>query len=357
MTYEEMMTLTEQHLESQNVTKGARHKIALSIQKLRERQSVLKSLEKDVLEGGNLWNALQELQQILTTPIKAFHTLHAASASKEAQPLAAEPRGGPTLGLEKSSNEDKEATDDPFPPPTGSPCDGESGAAPIAEGDIAGQFTRVMGKETFENHTNLFTRTREADAPERPSLNAYLDIQNGRLAIITCLVDSYPPSRLTMYKGGQRLNITKSFSPAGQHFHTFYSENSLRLEIQGLTEKDSGDFVCQADNPFGNATSSIAFDAGLLSERKTFMVLTGVAFALLCIAALAGLVFLLQTNDSRIFQKCIGWTKGTSNKEEVRQDGNAEEAIQPVQTGISEDQLQLPTSVRWGDVEAPKVAV
>lgn len=30
----------------QNVTKGARHKIALSIQKLRERQSVLKSLEK-----------------------------------------------------------------------------------------------------------------------------------------------------------------------------------------------------------------------------------------------------------------------------------------------------------------------
>lgn len=82
MTYEEMMTLTEHHLESQvslaalhslppfpqppsppglgrashsllvpplspqNVTKGARHKIALSIQKLRERQSVLKALEK-----------------------------------------------------------------------------------------------------------------------------------------------------------------------------------------------------------------------------------------------------------------------------------------------------------------------
>ncbi|KAM3830052.1 protein Smaug homolog 2 [Vipera latastei] len=148
MTYEEMMTLTEQHLESQNVTKGARHKIALSIQKLRERQSVLKSLEKDILEGGNLWNALQELQQIITTPIKAFHALQAAAASKEALPLAAEPRGGPKLALEKSGNssEDKEATDDPFPPPTGSPCDGESGAAPIAEGDIAGQFTRVMGK-------------------------------------------------------------------------------------------------------------------------------------------------------------------------------------------------------------------
>lgn len=103
---------------------------------------------QDILEGGNLWNALQELQQIITTPIKAFHALQAAAASKEALPLAAEPRGGPKLALEKSSNstEDKEANDDPFPPPTGSPCDGESGAAPIAEGDVAGQFTRVMGK-------------------------------------------------------------------------------------------------------------------------------------------------------------------------------------------------------------------
>nr|XP_056701698.1 protein Smaug homolog 2 [Euleptes europaea] len=148
MTYEEMMTLTEQHLESQNVTKGARHKIALSIQKLRERQSVLKSLEKDILEGGNLWNALQELQQIIITPIKAFHTLQSMAASKEGQPLAGEPRGGPKLGLEKTSNgtEAKEPAADSFPPPTGSPCDGESGAAPIAEGDIAGQFTRVMGK-------------------------------------------------------------------------------------------------------------------------------------------------------------------------------------------------------------------
>ncbi|MCV4639313.1 hypothetical protein OFB62_28885, partial [Escherichia coli] len=77
MSYEEMMTLTEQHLESQNVTKGARHKIALSIQKLRERQSVLKSLEKDVLEGGNLRNALQELQQIIIPPIKAYSVLQA----------------------------------------------------------------------------------------------------------------------------------------------------------------------------------------------------------------------------------------------------------------------------------------
>uniref|UniRef100_A0A674GSN8 SAM domain-containing protein n=1 Tax=Taeniopygia guttata TaxID=59729 RepID=A0A674GSN8_TAEGU len=89
MSYEEMMTLTEHHLESQNVTKGARHKIALSIQKLRERQSVLRALEKDILEGGNLWTALQELQQILATPIKAFRPPPAPRA----------PRRGPPRGL------------------------------------------------------------------------------------------------------------------------------------------------------------------------------------------------------------------------------------------------------------------
>ena len=46
MTYEEMINLTEDWLESQGVTKGARHKIILSIVKLRERQNVLRQMEK-----------------------------------------------------------------------------------------------------------------------------------------------------------------------------------------------------------------------------------------------------------------------------------------------------------------------
>uniref|UniRef100_A0A8B9LCU9 Sterile alpha motif domain containing 4B n=1 Tax=Astyanax mexicanus TaxID=7994 RepID=A0A8B9LCU9_ASTMX len=138
MSYEEMMILTEQHLESQNVTKGARHKIALSIQKLRERQSVLKSLEKDILEGGNVRNALQELQQIIITPIKAYTPPN--TAHREAEPGAT-----PT---DKAGNpvEDKDASVEGFQTHNPPPCDGESSAAPISEGDIAGQFTRVMGK-------------------------------------------------------------------------------------------------------------------------------------------------------------------------------------------------------------------
>uniref|UniRef100_A0AAY4B978 SAM domain-containing protein n=1 Tax=Denticeps clupeoides TaxID=299321 RepID=A0AAY4B978_9TELE len=134
MTYEEMMILTEQHLESQNVTKGARHKIALSIQKLRERQSVLKSLEKDILEGGNVRNALQELQQIIITPIKLYAVL--SSSQREAEPGTT-----PTKPAE-----DKDVSVESFQSNSPSACDGESSATPISDGDIAGQFTRVMGK-------------------------------------------------------------------------------------------------------------------------------------------------------------------------------------------------------------------
>uniref|UniRef100_A0A7N8XU32 Sterile alpha motif domain containing 4B n=1 Tax=Mastacembelus armatus TaxID=205130 RepID=A0A7N8XU32_9TELE len=137
MTYEEMMILTEQHLESQNVTKGARHKIALSIQKLRERQSVLKSLEKDILEGGNLRNALQELQQIIITPIKAY------TPSSTAQPAL----DTTTSSSEATKTEaDKEPAPEGFQSQNPPPCDGDSSATPISDGDIAGQFTRVMGK-------------------------------------------------------------------------------------------------------------------------------------------------------------------------------------------------------------------
>ncbi|XP_063108804.1 protein Smaug homolog 2 isoform X3 [Cavia porcellus] len=157
MSYEEMMTLTEQHLESQNVTKGARHKIALSIQKLRERQSVLKSLEKDVLEGGNLRNALQELQQIIITPIKAYSVLQATVAAAAANPTAKDggrrelPGAEPPLA-QSSTDKGTEAKDPPAaenypPPPAPAPTDGsEPAPAPVADGDIPSQFTRVMGK-------------------------------------------------------------------------------------------------------------------------------------------------------------------------------------------------------------------
>ncbi|XP_074789523.1 protein Smaug homolog 2-like isoform X2 [Athene noctua] len=117
MTYEEMMRLTEHHLESQNVPRGARQRILLSIQNLRERPSIFKALEKRILWGGSLWPVLQELQQIIVTPIKAFRP----------PPAAPHP----------------DDTSDRAPPGA---TNAKDPTAPVPDGDIPGQFTRVMGK-------------------------------------------------------------------------------------------------------------------------------------------------------------------------------------------------------------------
>ncbi|XP_031179361.1 protein Smaug homolog 1 isoform X5 [Sander lucioperca] len=130
MTYDEMMSLTEEQLEAQKVTKGARHKIVISILKLKERQNLLRSLEKDVLEGSNLRAPLQELHQMIMTPIKAFVGGEEASLQR---PLLS-PEG-------KSAAPGSHLTG-----VGGGGGEAESGTSVIAEGDIPGQFTRVMGK-------------------------------------------------------------------------------------------------------------------------------------------------------------------------------------------------------------------
>ncbi|NWZ91585.1 SMAG1 protein, partial [Nesospiza acunhae] len=149
MTYEEMMALTECQLEAQNVTKGARHKIVISIQKLKERQNLLKSLEGDILEGGNLRVPLQELHQMILTPIKAYSSQN--SSTEEHSREVDSHHGHPSSLL--GSDRDGQGSDCKDSAAAAGMqqhhlpgCEGESGGAPLPEGDLPGQFTRVMGK-------------------------------------------------------------------------------------------------------------------------------------------------------------------------------------------------------------------
>ncbi|XP_057692321.1 protein Smaug homolog 1 isoform X5 [Corythoichthys intestinalis] len=127
MTYDEMMSLTEEQLEAQKVTKGARHKIVISIQKLKERQILLRTLEKDVLEGSNLRVPLQELHQMIMTPIKAFSSGEETSLQR------------PPINPDSKSST-------PGSHLTGGGGEAEASSSVIAEGDLPSQFTRVMGK-------------------------------------------------------------------------------------------------------------------------------------------------------------------------------------------------------------------
>ncbi|XP_046432914.1 protein Smaug homolog 1 isoform X1 [Neodiprion virginianus] len=84
LSYEEMLELTEERLAEQGVTKGARHKLALSIAKLQQRHPTLLALERDLLQPnresnqqasfshgqGIIANALDELKVIIATPMK-----------------------------------------------------------------------------------------------------------------------------------------------------------------------------------------------------------------------------------------------------------------------------------------------
>lgn len=117
------------------------------------------SRPQDVLEGGNLRNALQELQQIIITPIKAYSVLQATVAAAAAAPTAKDggqreplqPGAEPPLahpGTDKGTEaKDPPAAESCPPPPAPAPSDGsEPAPAPVADGDIPSQFTRVMGK-------------------------------------------------------------------------------------------------------------------------------------------------------------------------------------------------------------------
>ncbi|XP_029454149.1 protein Smaug homolog 1 isoform X3 [Rhinatrema bivittatum] len=163
MTYEEMMSLSECQLEAQNVTKGARHKIVISIQKLKERHNLLKSLERDILEGGNLRVPLQELHQMILTPIKAFCSQN-SSVEEHSRDLDSQ---SSLMGPDIQSSVCKDSASGGMQQHNLGSCEGESGGAPLAEGDLPGQFTRVMGKVC----TQLLV-----SRPDEENISSYLQL-------------------------------------------------------------------------------------------------------------------------------------------------------------------------------------
>lgn len=70
LTYEQMLNLTEERLQTMGITKGARHKLLLSISKLKERSAMMTELETEVMNGGDLLTALKKLKSVLHSPLQ-----------------------------------------------------------------------------------------------------------------------------------------------------------------------------------------------------------------------------------------------------------------------------------------------
>lgn len=112
---------------------------------------------QDIIEGGNLRIPLQELHQMILTPIKAYSSPSTTPDARHREPQALHPPS--LMGPESQSPDCKDSAVAPgttattsagasggLQPHQLSSCDGELAVAPLPEGDLPGQFTRVMGK-------------------------------------------------------------------------------------------------------------------------------------------------------------------------------------------------------------------
>lgn len=170
MTYEEMMNLTEEILENESVTKGARNKIVTNVKKLRDRQSNIVGLETSLKEEGTsgIRSALNELKSMIGTPIKSFTGSQVAQVASEKNlnnslnSSVTIKSSGDTSVLTKwlcPSPGPREQTINAFSEPSDvsencmrfnmfrDVCDSDSNS--VTEGDLPGQFTHAMGKSKF----------------------------------------------------------------------------------------------------------------------------------------------------------------------------------------------------------------
>ena len=93
---------------------------------------------QEVMELGNIKQALSELKQMLNMPMKSY-TPSATQIPDTSNPgdENADPQGG--------GDKDDEGKENNSPPPLSTPADGDS----IQEGDLPGQICRVLGKSKY----------------------------------------------------------------------------------------------------------------------------------------------------------------------------------------------------------------
>ncbi|KAB0395500.1 hypothetical protein E2I00_005608, partial [Balaenoptera physalus] len=132
----------------------------------------------DIIEGGNLRIPLQELHQMILTPIKAYSSPSATPEARRRESQASHPPS--LMGPESQSPDCKDSAaaagatatasagaSGGLQPHQLSSCDGELAVTPLPEGDLPGQFTRVMGKVC----TQLLV-----SRPDEENISSYLQL-------------------------------------------------------------------------------------------------------------------------------------------------------------------------------------
>lgn len=100
---------------------------------------------------------------------------------------------------------------------------------------------------------------RPADPPRNLRLQSFVESSQGAATILLCAVDSHPPARLTLLRGGHPV---ASSPPGGgdtprQSLRVSPSPNALRLEFREASEEDEGEYECQARSALGATHASL----------------------------------------------------------------------------------------------------
>ncbi|XP_030306777.1 sialoadhesin [Calypte anna] len=148
--------------------------------------------------------------------------------------------------------------------------------------------------------------------PRDVSISTFLENRAGRVGILLCRADSHPPATIALYHRGHLLatSLTPARAPG---VHVSPSHNSLRLELGAVGPGDSGEYICVAGNPLGNATARADFDVSTLTHLRVFTILAGLLMAILCLATLATLAVKLWPRMRKFWG-----SPGTENTLELR---------------------------------------
>ncbi|XP_067153337.1 sialoadhesin [Apteryx mantelli] len=138
--------------------------------------------------------------------------------------------------------------------------------------------------------------------PRTPTIALFQEMQDGKLAIVHCTVDSHPPATMALYHDGNLVATTNSHAAPNQRLSITTSRNSLRLEIRAVVSTDSGEYRCTASNAYGNATAARPFTArtAWVLIRPSAEVREGDAVTLTCQAAQPADTYTWYKNGRRL---------------------------------------------------------
>ncbi|XP_053258172.1 sialoadhesin [Podarcis raffonei] len=130
----------------------------------------------------------------------------------------------------------------------------------LASGD-AGTFHCVARNEKASSTSPALT-LRVLYAPKQPALRSFLETQGGHLGVIQCTVDSEPASEITLRKGDTLIGSTTiAHSSADPRVSVIQSYNTLKVTIKDVRLEDEGEYLCSAQNRYGQSTASMDFTA------------------------------------------------------------------------------------------------